>query len=86
MGRAGVSSSKNGGALRCACGMMKILLQSSSHCEAGTGGGHRQWYPDAIMNDLDPTKHHSIEVLGQCLGLNRDAEKQCFTNLKTCRS
>ena len=43
-----------------------------------------QWYPVAFVDDLDPTKPHSIELLGKRLVLWRDAEQQWRTFEDKC--
>lgn len=44
----------------------------------------RQWYPVAFVDDLDPTKPHSIELLGKRLVLWRDADKRWRTFEDKC--
>ena len=44
----------------------------------------RQWYPVAFVDDLEPTKPHSIELLGKRLVLWRDAEKRWRTFEDKC--
>ncbi len=56
--------------------MIKFLLESGRRCKAGAKGRHRPWYPDVLADDLESTTPHSIELLGQHLVLNGDAEKQ----------
>lgn len=40
----------------------------------------KQWYPVAIVAELDPARPHSVELMGRRLVLWRDdsAEWQCF--------
>ncbi len=44
----------------------------------------KQWYPVAFVDDLDPLKPHSIELLGKRLVLWRDAEKRWRTFEDKC--
>lgn len=44
----------------------------------------RQWYPVAFVDDLDPTKPHSIELLGKRLVLWRDGKQQWRTFEDKC--
>ncbi|CAL5224847.1 g7603 [Coccomyxa viridis] len=52
--------------------------------EEATFDWAKQWYPVAFVDDLDPTKPHSIELLGKRLVLWRDAEKRWRTFEDKC--